>query len=210
MAVFLGHIYMGTIGMRGSYRAMKTGYVDEAWAHEHHRLWYDDIRAGRIPAAAQPAGVGRVSSPPPDASRHGGPTMRRIVRDRAAAAAHSRARAAPAPSCRRRRDEAKAKAAEAAAKTAWTDKVGLYKLCQAMDRVAATYRGERKADGKEAAGAPSRRRPAPTRARSSLPVDAAASKPLEASGAHSPPGHRRSAAEQQARPRRKMTAHRRK
>ncbi|MFN7184712.1 MAG: hypothetical protein ACK4MZ_11145, partial [Thermomonas haemolytica] len=50
MALFLGHIYMGTIGMHGAYRAMRTGYVDEAWAKEHHELWYHDIRAGRIPA----------------------------------------------------------------------------------------------------------------------------------------------------------------
>ncbi len=50
MAMFLGHIYMGTIGMSGAYQAMKTGYVDEGWAHEHHRLWYDDIAAGKIPA----------------------------------------------------------------------------------------------------------------------------------------------------------------
>ncbi len=50
MVVFLGHIYLGTIGMRGSYQAMKTGYVDEGWAREHHALWYDDIQAGKIPA----------------------------------------------------------------------------------------------------------------------------------------------------------------
>ncbi len=50
IAVFLGHIYIGTIGMRGAYRAMKTGYVDEGWAAEHHRYWYEDIRAGKIPA----------------------------------------------------------------------------------------------------------------------------------------------------------------
>ena len=31
-------------------RAMKTGYVDEGWAEEHHKLWYDDIAAGKIPA----------------------------------------------------------------------------------------------------------------------------------------------------------------
>ena len=36
-------------------------------------------------------------------------------------------------------DDAKAKAAEAAAKTAYADKVGAYKLCQSMDKVAATY-----------------------------------------------------------------------
>jgi formate dehydrogenase subunit gamma len=50
MALFLGHIYLGTIGMKGAYKAMKTGYVDETWAKEHHELWYDDIKAGKIPA----------------------------------------------------------------------------------------------------------------------------------------------------------------
>jgi len=50
MCMFLGHIYLGTIGMKGAYKAMKTGYVDEAWAREHHELWYNDIQAGRIPA----------------------------------------------------------------------------------------------------------------------------------------------------------------
>jgi formate dehydrogenase subunit gamma len=50
MALFMGHIYLGTIGMKGAYKAMKTGYVDEAWAREHHQLWYDDIKAGKIPA----------------------------------------------------------------------------------------------------------------------------------------------------------------
>ena len=46
-------------------------------------------------------------------------------------------------------DEAKAKAAEAAAKTAHTGKVDAYKLCMAMDKVAADYRGKAKAAGKE-------------------------------------------------------------
>lgn len=50
MAMFLGHIYMGTLGVQGAYQAMKTGYVDETWAKEHHELWYDDIKAGKIPA----------------------------------------------------------------------------------------------------------------------------------------------------------------
>jgi formate dehydrogenase subunit gamma len=50
MAIMAGHIYMGTIGMKGAYAAMRTGHVDEAWAREHHELWYDDIKAGRIPA----------------------------------------------------------------------------------------------------------------------------------------------------------------
>ncbi len=50
MAMFLGHIYMGTIGMTGAYRAMRDGQVDETWAKEHHALWYEDIKAGKIPA----------------------------------------------------------------------------------------------------------------------------------------------------------------
>lgn len=61
MAMLIGHIYMGTIGVKGAYRAMRTGWVDEAWAREHHELWYNDIKAGKIPAqrsgtaAADPA-----------------------------------------------------------------------------------------------------------------------------------------------------------
>lgn len=54
----------------------------------------------------------------------------------------------PAPS-----DEAKAKAAEAAAKTAHGGKVENYKLCLAMDRVAAGYQAAAKKAGK-AASAP--------------------------------------------------------
>ncbi|HEU4459860.1 MAG TPA: formate dehydrogenase subunit gamma [Methylibium sp.] len=50
MCLFLGHIYLGTIGMKGAYRAMRTGYVDETWAREHHQYWADDIAAGKIPA----------------------------------------------------------------------------------------------------------------------------------------------------------------
>jgi formate dehydrogenase subunit gamma len=50
MALFLGHIYIGSIGMKGAYDSMRTGYVDEAWAKEHHEWWYDDVKAGKIPA----------------------------------------------------------------------------------------------------------------------------------------------------------------
>ena len=54
MCMFLGHIYIGTIGMKDAYKAMKTGYVDEGWAEEHHALWHADIRAGKIPAQRTP------------------------------------------------------------------------------------------------------------------------------------------------------------
>ena len=85
-------------------------------------------------------------------------------------------------------DEAKAKAAEAAGKTAWSDKVGLYQLCQSMDRVAATYRTRAAAAGKAASGAdqtPPCTDPGPYVPAAITPT---ASKPLEASEAHSPPG----------------------
>ena len=40
MALSFGHIYMGTIGVKGAFQSMKTGYVDETWAREHHEQWY--------------------------------------------------------------------------------------------------------------------------------------------------------------------------
>jgi hypothetical protein len=84
-------------------------------------------------------------------------------------------------------DAAKAQAAQTAAKAAWDDKVGQYKTCRAMDRVAEVYRRDLKAEGKDlpppAATAPCAD-PGPYVA----PVTPADSKPLEASGAHSPPG----------------------
>jgi formate dehydrogenase subunit gamma len=47
MTAALGHIYMGTLGMEGAFKAMRTGYVDEAWAKEHHEYWYNDLRSGK-------------------------------------------------------------------------------------------------------------------------------------------------------------------
>jgi formate dehydrogenase subunit gamma len=59
IAASFGHIYIGTIGMEGAYRAMREGYVDEEWAREHHALWFEEVRNGRAssspPAAAAPA-----------------------------------------------------------------------------------------------------------------------------------------------------------
>jgi formate dehydrogenase subunit gamma len=68
MAMFLGHIYIGTIGMKDSYKAMRTGYVDEAWAKEHHEWWYADVKAGKIPA--QRSAPAAPSSRPLGTSSH--------------------------------------------------------------------------------------------------------------------------------------------
>lgn len=49
IVLFMGHIYLGTIGTEGTYQGMKTGYVDENWAKHHHELWLDDVKSGKIP-----------------------------------------------------------------------------------------------------------------------------------------------------------------
>ena len=86
-------------------------------------------------------------------------------------------------------EDAKAKAAETAAKSAWSDKIGAYKTCLAMDRAAVNYRKNAAATGKiivePAPGLTACADPGPYVA-AATPL---ANKPLEASGAHSPPGN---------------------
>ena len=45
MAIIIGHIYIGTLGMEGAFDAMGNGQVDEAWAHQHHSIWLDEVKA---------------------------------------------------------------------------------------------------------------------------------------------------------------------
>jgi formate dehydrogenase subunit gamma len=52
IALSLGHIYLGTLGVEGAYQAMRTGYVDEVWAKEHHEIWYNEVKSGRRREAA--------------------------------------------------------------------------------------------------------------------------------------------------------------
>ena len=42
VALILGHIYIGTLGMEGAFEAMGTGEVDLNWAKEHHDVWLRD------------------------------------------------------------------------------------------------------------------------------------------------------------------------
>jgi hypothetical protein len=95
----------------------------------------------------------------------------------AAAGAHAKL---PPPS-----PEGQAKADEAKAKAAWTDKVAAFQLCRAMDRVAAGYRASAKAAGKETR--PAMPTPACTDPGPFVAAAPAATKPIESSGAHSPP-----------------------
>jgi formate dehydrogenase subunit gamma len=41
------HIYLGTLGMAGAYRAMRDGYVTASWAEHHHVRWYQRVAAGK-------------------------------------------------------------------------------------------------------------------------------------------------------------------
>jgi formate dehydrogenase subunit gamma len=50
VALILGHIYIGTLGMEGAFEAMGTGYVDLNWAKEHHSLWLEqELAKGNKP-----------------------------------------------------------------------------------------------------------------------------------------------------------------
>ncbi|MFK7995492.1 MAG: formate dehydrogenase subunit gamma [Granulosicoccus sp.] len=69
-ALAVGHVYIGTAGTEGAFEGMKTGYVSEEWAKQHHNIWADkavangkvvvpddqstaDISSGARPATAQ-------------------------------------------------------------------------------------------------------------------------------------------------------------
>ncbi len=55
ISVSFGHIYLGTIGTKGTLRGMTTGYVEQAWAELHHDKWRPDDgatpEASRVPGA---------------------------------------------------------------------------------------------------------------------------------------------------------------
>jgi formate dehydrogenase subunit gamma len=58
IAMIMGHIYLGTVGVPGAYKAMRTdGKVDEQWAKEHHELWYNEVKGKGQPAAGAAPGA---------------------------------------------------------------------------------------------------------------------------------------------------------
>jgi len=60
IALMLGHIYLGSVGVEGALEGMSSGRVDENWAKQHHSLWYEEARkqgtqasdAGEAPSGA--------------------------------------------------------------------------------------------------------------------------------------------------------------
>ncbi|MBA3585687.1 MAG: formate dehydrogenase subunit gamma, partial [Gemmatimonadetes bacterium] len=73
IAFFIGHAYIGSVGMQDAFAAMWSGRVDLNWAKEHHALWLDELaRNGELPQGYrdtgappnhQPAGPSRVAAP---------------------------------------------------------------------------------------------------------------------------------------------------
>jgi len=61
IAVSLGHIYLGSIGVEGVLEGMVHGEVDEGFAKQHHNLWYDEVKGGAA-APAQDKAVPGASS----------------------------------------------------------------------------------------------------------------------------------------------------
>ena len=49
IAAILAHIYIGTVGMQGAFRAMGRGKVDANWARQHHSVWAERV-LGKAPA----------------------------------------------------------------------------------------------------------------------------------------------------------------
>jgi len=53
IAVYIAHVYIGSVGMQGAFAAMGSGKVDINWAKEHHNLWVEDVQrkaADKTPA----------------------------------------------------------------------------------------------------------------------------------------------------------------
>ncbi len=59
MGIVIAHIYIGSLGMEGAFDAMGTGEVDESWAHQHHSIWLEGVKAAdkgeRATGATNPA-----------------------------------------------------------------------------------------------------------------------------------------------------------
>lgn len=51
IAIIIGHIYIGSLGMEGAFQAMGSGEVDLNWARQHHDLWVEQLERKRaLPA----------------------------------------------------------------------------------------------------------------------------------------------------------------
>lgn len=79
IAFFIGHAYIGSVGMQDAFAAMWSGQVDLNWAREHHALWLDELaRKGELPPEYHDPTPPR-RHPTAGARRVAGPVHRREV-----------------------------------------------------------------------------------------------------------------------------------
>ncbi|WP_084327742.1 formate dehydrogenase subunit gamma [Salinarimonas rosea] len=63
VAIMVGHIYIGSVGMQGAFDAMGSGEVDFNWAKEHHSLWAEEARRKQGGASAGTPGARPAPQP---------------------------------------------------------------------------------------------------------------------------------------------------
>jgi formate dehydrogenase subunit gamma len=61
IAIMIGHIYIGSLGMEGAYDAMGSGEVDLGWARTHHSVWVEREQAKN--ASGPQLGPGGAATP---------------------------------------------------------------------------------------------------------------------------------------------------
>ena len=68
-ALAVGHVYIGTAGTEGAFEGMKTGYVSEEWAKQHHNLWADEeVSKGKVVVLDDAVSEGVVNQGAPQAT----------------------------------------------------------------------------------------------------------------------------------------------
>ena len=156
--------------------AMRTGYVDETWAKEHHEYWYDEVKSGRRATAtrfaSKPLREGEASE-----KRSRDPDRRTADRRRCACICRI-ARRPP----QRRKLPPQPKPAKDAAVKAREAKA----LERAQDKAVANYRKSQGSSSARATRSPRPRQPHPRRQRRRAPTMLRPNLPLRSS-----PGRKR-------------------
>jgi hypothetical protein len=156
MAMFLGHIYMGTIGIKGAYQAMRPAMSTSPGPRSTTSSGTTTSRPARSPRSARAASAAPAGDPlatpsrvaAPDSDEGGNSVMKAFACRCPRLPAGSALAKLPPPS-----DEAKAKAAEAAAKGAGTERSPTTSSASRMDGGRRLLReGQAGRQGRQAAG----------------------------------------------------------
>ena len=134
----LGHIYMGTLGMAGAFKAMKTGEVDEAWAKAAPRILVCGRQIGKDPHRSRSRRVGIARG----AAFEGGARMKAAITGTICLALIAGPLWAKLPAPPPMNEEQKAAAAAKAAKAAEAAKKEAELLAKYQDLTTEKYKKE--------------------------------------------------------------------